>query len=75
MESLVRNAMVGASGSMRAQLIGSASRYITDNNFVNLLQNIDINNPKKYNYGIFRAFDAVPGLAAQVRSWLAGGGR
>jgi hypothetical protein len=73
MESLVRQAMVGSSGAARAQLIGAASRYITDNNFVNLLQNIDINNPKKFNYGLFRAFDAVPGLAAQVRSWLAAG--
>ena len=72
MESLVRNAMIGASGAARAQLIGSATRYITDNNFVNLLQNIDINNPKKFNYGVFRAFDPVPGLLAQVRNWLAG---
>ncbi len=70
----MRNAMIGASGAGRAQLIGSASRYITDNNFVNLLQNIDINTPKKYNYQLFSAFNAVPGLAAQVRAWLAAGG-
>lgn len=73
MESLVQNAMIGATGAARAQLIGAASRYITDNNFVNLLQNIDINAPKKFNYGMLRAFDAVPGLAIQVRAWLAAG--
>jgi hypothetical protein len=71
MDSLVRNAMLSTTGAGRAQLIGSASSYITDNNFVNLLQNIDINAPKKFNYGLFAAFTAVPGLAAQVRAWLA----
>jgi hypothetical protein len=70
MEGLVRHTMLGASASARAQLIGSASRYITDNNFCNLLQNIDINNPKKFNYSIFAAFTAVPGLAAQVTNWV-----
>ncbi len=62
--------MVNGSGAKRAQLIGSASRFITDNNFVNLLQNIDINAPKKFNYGLFAAFTSVPGLRQQVTTWL-----
>jgi hypothetical protein len=36
-----------------------------------VLTGIDINAPKKFNYGLFAAFTAVPGLAAQVRAWLA----
>ena len=71
MDSTVRNAMLSASAPRRAQLIASASRHITDNNFVNLLQNIDINAPKKFNYAMFAAFTSVPGLREQVTAWLA----
>jgi len=70
MDHTIRNAMTSGSSSSRAQRIGSSSQYITDTNFLNLLQNIDINNPKKFNYGLFAAFNSVPGLKDQVQKWL-----
>ena len=70
MDSTVRSAMLNCDAATRARRIGSAHQFITDNNFCNLLQNIDINAPKKFNYGLFAAFTSVPGLAAQVSAWL-----
>jgi hypothetical protein len=72
MDSLVRSTILNASAPIRANLINSAARYITDNNFTNLLQNIDINNPKKFNYTMFAAFNGVPGLKEQVVKWAGG---
>lgn len=46
-ETSVRTAMIRCSAPDRARLIGSANRCINDSNFTNLLQNIDINTPKK----------------------------
>jgi hypothetical protein len=73
MENVIRTTMTGGSGSDRARRIGSANRFITDTNFTNLLQNIDINAPKKFNYAMFSAFNGVPGLAEQVREWIKNG--
>lgn len=70
MDSTVRSAMLNCDAATRARRIGAANRFITDSNFCNLLQNIDINAPKKFNYGLFAAFTAVPGLAQQVQQWL-----
>ena len=70
METAVRTAMIGCSAPDRARRIGSAHRFISDTNFTNLLQNIDINAPKKFNYAMFSAFNGVPGLAEQVSTWI-----
>lgn len=73
MDNTIRNTMLKCSAPDRARLIGSSHRFITDNNFNNLLQNIDINAPKKFNYGMFAAFNGVPGLAEQVQNWIKNG--
>jgi|APCry1669190731_1035312.scaffolds.fasta_scaffold00972_2 hypothetical protein len=54
------------------RLIGSAPRYITDSNLVNLLNQYDFNSRKNDARLIqqLRAFDGVPGLKAQVDTWL-----
>jgi hypothetical protein len=54
------------------RLIGSAPRYITDSNLVNILNQYDPNSKKKDVRLIqqLRAFDGVPGLKAQVDTWL-----
>ena len=70
METAVRTCMIGGSASDRARRIGAAHRFISDTNFTNLLQNIDINAPKKTNYSMFSAFNGVPGLAEQVSAWI-----
>lgn len=68
-DAIIRAAIVNADGATRARRIGSANNYIRDTNLTNLLQNIDINNPKKFNYSLFSAFTAVPGLMDQLRVW------
>ena len=70
MDNLIRSKMLSCSASDRARLIGSANRHNKDTNLTNLLQNIDINAPKKFNYAMFSAFNGVPGLAEQVNTWI-----
>jgi hypothetical protein len=70
MDQTVRTAIAGVHAVTRAQRIGAASRYITDTNFLNLLQNIDINKPANFNYSLFATFNSVPGLRDQVKIWL-----
>lgn len=70
MDFLIKNVIMTTSTGGRARLLGSVSQYIKDTNFVNLVQNIDINHPKKFNYSLFAAFDAVEGIKPQVTQWL-----
>ena len=60
------------SASEAARLIGSAPAFIKDTNFINLLNQYDLNN-KKNDALLSRQFDAfagIPGLPAQVSAWL-----
>jgi hypothetical protein len=56
----------------RAQFLARAPQYITDSNFLNLLNRIDVN--RKDTIGptcaLLRAFDSVPGLRAQLVAWI-----
>jgi len=70
MDKIVYNAIVPVHAAVRANRISLASQYITDNNFTNLLQNIDINKPINFQYSLFAAFTNVPGLQAQVKHWI-----
>jgi len=70
MDKTVYNALVPVHAVVRANRISRASQYITDTNFTNLLQNIDINKPTKFQYSLFAAFTNVPGLQDQVKTWL-----
>ena len=60
-----------------ARLIGIASQYITDSNFINLLNQYDLNKKKDQKrdpdvvlIAQFNMFAGVPGLKEQVGSWL-----
>lgn len=70
MDFLIKNVMTTTSAGGRARLQGSVRQYVKDTNFINLVQNIDINQPKKFNYSLFAAFNAVEGLQLQVTEWL-----
>ena len=56
-----------------ARLIGSAPQYIKDYNFVNLLNQFDLNNKKNDNNLIkqLNMFSGVPELREQISAWLA----
>ena len=73
-DSLVLTAFTNATPVERARLIGTARNFITDDGFINLLNNIDINDTKGSqirNVAIqMRAFIGVPGLKEQVEEWL-----
>ena len=60
-------------GYEAARLIGIASQHITDSNFINMLNQFDLNNKKKDANLInqLNMFAGVPGLKPQVDKWLA----
>jgi hypothetical protein len=70
-DSLVMIAIYNSSSTVRAQMIGNARLYITNLQFINLLANIDINNPRTFNYSQLAAFDTLPGISEQVAKWIA----
>lgn len=71
MDSLVANGLLRKSGSERAQLIGRARQYIQDDNFINLLNLIDINDRKGDQIRkVCRQFSAFSHLRTQVEAWL-----
>ena len=80
MNNQVTAKFVNMSSGQRAQMIASARQYINNDQFLNLLQNIDINdvNIKNKNkttsiYWIsaqLAAFNGIPQLCTQVDSWL-----
>lgn len=71
MDALIANAFLKLSGSERAQLIGRARQYIQDDNFVNILNLIDINDKKGHTTrAVCRQFNAFGHLRAQVEEWL-----
>jgi hypothetical protein len=77
----IRTAFIVKTPAQRAQMISSARSYINNDQFLNLLQNVDINDVNVKNntkptsiYWItsqLAAFNAVPGLVTQVTKWLA----
>ena len=55
-----------------ARLIGNAPQYINDSNFINVLNQYDLNS-KKNDARISQqlsAFTGIPGLPAKVQQWL-----
>jgi hypothetical protein len=71
MDALIANAFLSKSGSDRAQLIVRARQYIQDDNFVNILNLIDINDKKgQTTRAVCRQFNAFGHLRAQVEEWL-----
>ncbi len=65
--------MTASTPAVRARKIASVRTYVTNDAFCNLVQNIDINAPKKFNYNIFLAFDPIPELREQITSWVVHG--
>lgn len=68
----VVQALRGKPSYEAARLIGSAPQFIKDNNFVNLLNQYDLNNKKndKNLINQFNMFASIPGLKEQVSAWL-----
>lgn len=71
MDSLVANGLIAKSGAERARLIGNARQYIQDDNFINLLNLVDINDRKGDQIRkVCRQFAAFSHLREQVTRWL-----
>lgn len=80
MNNQVTTKFVNMSSGQRAQMIASARQYINNDQFLNLLQNVDINDVNIKNktkptniYWIsaqLAAFNGIPQLCAQVDTWL-----
>jgi hypothetical protein len=68
----VVQALRGKPSYEAARLIGNAPQFIKDNNFVNLLNQFDLNNKKndKLLINQFNMFASIPGLKEQVTAWL-----
>ena len=80
MNMQIRTEFIVRSGAQRAQLISSARTYIKNDAFLNLLQNVDINDANVKNsskttsiYWItaqLAAFNEDPAVYKQVLAWL-----
>jgi hypothetical protein len=74
MNQQVRNFLSQMNGSEKAQLIGRATQFITNSNFINILNLIDINDRtgKTINNvcNQLAAFNSDQILAEQVQNWL-----
>jgi hypothetical protein len=64
--------LVRLDSSGRAQLLSRAQNHITDSNFLNTLNGIDVNRKETISQTCkqLRAFEGVPGIRAQVAAWL-----
>lgn len=58
--------------SGRAQLLSRAPIYITDSNFLNTLNMIDVNNKATFSRActMLRAFEGVPDMRSKIAAWL-----
>jgi hypothetical protein len=72
LDIIVRSAICNSSPAIRARLLGNATQFIKNTEFTNLLQNIDINNPKSFNYSVFLAFMPLKDIHEQVAKWIKG---
>ena len=81
MQGLVQSTFSSITPAQRGELISSVHRYVSNNQFGNIIQNIDINTCNDRNssrqpgslHNVCKqltAFDSVPGLLAEVRAWL-----
>lgn len=70
MDSLIMIAMYNSSSTVRAQMIRNARVYIRNLQFINLIENIDINNPRTFNYSQIAAFNTLPELREDVAKWI-----
>ena len=71
MDSLIANTLLHKSSGERARLIASARQHIKDDNFINLLNLIDINDRKGDQIRkVCRQFNVFVGIRPQVEAWL-----
>lgn len=70
MDSMMYAMMTASNPAMRARKIGSVHQYVKNAHFCNLVQNIDINAPKKFNYSLFAAFNGLKEIVPQVNDWI-----
>lgn len=66
-ETLMRLDSVG-----RAMLIARAGNYISNSDFLNLLNNIDVNRKQTIApvCNQLRAFESIPDMRAKIAAWL-----
>jgi hypothetical protein len=80
MNASVLQTFLSASSARRAQLAGNVRTFVNNDGFANLFSALDVNdtNPKNktrasniyFIANMAAAYNSVPGLADQVRSWL-----
>lgn len=80
MNNQFRSTFLGLRPSERARLLGSVGTFVTNDAFVNAVSGLNINdtdhtNSQKRDNIFFvsaqlQAFNEVPGIADQVRTWL-----
>jgi hypothetical protein len=80
MNNHFRSTFLGLRPAERARLLGSVRAFVTNDAFVNAVSGLNINdsdhtNSQKRDNIFFvaaqlQAFNEVPGLAEQVRTWL-----
>lgn len=74
MDSLVAHGLLSRSPADRAALIGRARNYIDNDQFINMLNLVDINDRKgdatRKLCRQLAVFSAVPGLETKIRAWL-----
>jgi hypothetical protein len=81
MEGAIQRRFLQMNSGERAAWIGRVRQYVQNDQFVNLLSNLDVNDTNPKNRGrpssIFfvstqlTAFNGVPGLPKQVSAWIA----
>jgi hypothetical protein len=74
MDVLVGNKFLRSTGAERARLKGNCARFVKDTNFINIVENIDINDKRGAQISRtclqLAAFNSQKELWGQVELWL-----
>ena len=72
MDITVSKALLRKSSAERARLIGDVRRYVTNDNFINIMSNLDVNDTKQISRICqqFAAFNSLEKLWDEVELWL-----
>jgi hypothetical protein len=72
MDITVSKALLRKSSAERARLIGDVRRYVTNDTFINILSNLDVNDTKQISRVCrqLSAFNSLEALWDEVELWL-----
>lgn len=74
MDSLIARGLLSRSPAERSVLIGRARNFVDNDQFINMLNLVDINDRKgdatRRLCRQLAVFSAIPGLEAKIRAWL-----